>query len=346
MRPENANVALQQKGTVMAKRVGLKSGKTSVKRGVQKPSKSAATNSPKAAATKLDETPPTPSAIVATPPEPVVETPVPKQPVGSAPRKPKAKTTPTRLKTASAPASVIAAASPETAAPLPVLEVETAPAPSPTIEADAKVATDPAPVPTPLIEVEPVPEATAEARPEPAPPADPAADVEPMPELTAVCTAAEADGPSGPASDEFQPVEEPSLEVEQEIAASEQPELAAAGYEERSTTALLESLVYPLTTPYSTFLNAIVESSNAATTGIEALSEEITEYGWRQFDEVFAAWKRVLQTSSPAELFQSQCDYARDVLDDFLDQSTKVTFATIRLANEVAEPLARPPQTH
>lgn len=309
----------------MAKRVGLKSGKTSVKRGVQKPSKSAATNGPKAAAAKFAEAPPSPPTIVAAPPEPVAETPAPVPPVGSEPRKSKAKTAPTRPKVASAPASVIAAASPEATAPLPVLEVETAPIPSPTTEAVADVAAESEPVPSPVTNVEPVPE--------PAP----------------VSVPTEIEAVSEPALEASSPVEDPepeSPEPQSKVETLPSEEAVATQEQEPSTAPLLESLVSPLTAPYSTFLNAIVESSNAATTGLEAISEEITEYGWRQFDEIFAAWKRVLQTSSPAELFQSQCDYARDVLDDFLDQSTKVTFATIRLANEVAEPLARPPQTH
>ena len=89
-------------------------------------------------------------------------------------------------------------------------------------------------------------------------------------------------------------------------------------------------------------LDMVVDSSSAATAGLESLSQEIVEFGLQQFDEMFAAWKRLLQTGTPMEGFASQCDYTRSVLDDFLGEGAKLTNAMLKFASDVAEPITRP----
>jgi len=128
--------------------------------------------------------------------------------------------------------------------------------------------------------------------------------------------------------------------------------MTAAGDEYGAATPVLEDFFHSIT-DQSLVLNAasdlmrqnldlVADSSSAATASLETLGQEIAQFGWRQFDEMFVAWKRLLQAGSPIEGFASQCDYTCGALDGLFGQGAKITLAMMKLASDVTEPMTRP----
>jgi hypothetical protein len=151
------------------------------------------------------------------------------------------------------------------------------------------------------------------------------------------------------------PVESVSVEalvVEIEAPPAEQSEETVSSDEYGAAIPVLEDLFHSIT-DQSLALNAasdfvrqnldmVADSSSAATASLETLGQEIAEFGWRQFDEMFVAWKRLLQAGSPIEGFASQCDYTCGALDGLFGQGTKITLAMMKLASDVTDPMIRP----
>ena len=326
------------------RRVESGRGESTVKakaRKTPKPAHTSSARAPKKATVKPADAAP---LAIAAPPAPTVLETVALPVVETAPAKPRM---------ASEPKKATVKAKVRKAPKLPAL------APAATIAApaiaDAAISVPPVPadskheVPSPI--VEPVPmtatiEPAAEAAPEsPQPPID---VVSPVPALAAPEVTAEA------AAFEEIPEIAPPIEIlasVDETIASPSEQSATTGDDDGTATPVLETILVSVTkgNPFfkgpPTFvqegLDAMVDSSSAASAGLEALGQEIAEFGMRRFDEAFAAWKGLMQARSPVERFQSQCDYARSALDDILGESSKVTLAMIKLAGEVSQPVTR-----
>lgn len=335
------------------RRVGTERGKATVNARVGKAPKPANTGrarGSKAAAGKFTDTA---SPVIAAPPVPIeAKKDVPSPMIEAAPTM--RRVGPKRAKTAvkakprkvPRPADTAPARSPEAAAgpappaisvlsvPLeieahvPSPPVEAAPTATATMESGADVATESSQPPSPSIDV-----------------------VSPMPAVKEVDVTAEFN-----AAFETAPIEFPSTDnsdfVDQPTAsAGEQSAVTVTGDDDRSKTPTLETFLVSVPNPNPLFkdapafvtqnLKTMVRSSSAAASGLGALNHEIAEFGWRQFDEIFAAWKVLLHTRSPAERFQSQCDYACGALEGIFGQGSKVMLAMLKLASEVTEPVAR-----
>jgi hypothetical protein len=346
--PTTANAAAQQKGKFMSKRpVGTRGGKATPKAKAQKSSKLAAAapaRRAKAAAVKtadempappvptmIEETVTTPIATIATPEhgvKPKVAKPAVKAKKRQAPKPAPSKPVPV---SESAAATVVDAAPEPMSAPAAPAEIEEQ-VPASTVEL-------PSPDVLPL-------ESEAVAALDSSLPADLPIDVvSPIPEPVEADALTAEDAPI-----ESAPVE--ALVVEIEASAEGQSEVTAARDEYGAATPVLEDFFHSIT-DQSLVLNAasdlmrqnldlVSDSSSAATASLETLGQEIAEFGWRQFDEVFAAWKRLLQAGSPIEGFASQCDYTCGALDGLFGQGAKITLAMMKLASDVTEPMTRP----
>lgn len=86
-------------------------------------------------------------------------------------------------------------------------------------------------------------------------------------------------------------------------------------------------------------VEAIVASSKIAAKGVEALGNDVADYGRKSFEEASAALKGFAEAKSPTDFFKLQSDYARAAFDGLVAQSAKVSEAVIKLAGEVAEPI-------
>jgi hypothetical protein len=88
-------------------------------------------------------------------------------------------------------------------------------------------------------------------------------------------------------------------------------------------------------------LETVMHSSSAATRQFESLGREVAEFGWRQLEGMFAAWAALLQTKSPIDRLQVQCDYACAALKSVVGQGSRTAIAVIDLADEMKAPIAR-----
>ncbi len=87
-------------------------------------------------------------------------------------------------------------------------------------------------------------------------------------------------------------------------------------------------------------VEALVASSRIAARGAETIGQEAAEFGRKSFEEASAVLKRMAEVKSPTELFKLQSDYARSAFDAMIAESSKLSETMLKLAGEVAEPLA------
>ena len=87
-------------------------------------------------------------------------------------------------------------------------------------------------------------------------------------------------------------------------------------------------------------VEALVASSRIAARGAETIGQEAAEFGRKSFEEASAVLKRMAEVKSPTELFKLQSDYARSAFDAMIAESSKLSETVLKLAGEVAEPLA------
>ena len=86
-------------------------------------------------------------------------------------------------------------------------------------------------------------------------------------------------------------------------------------------------------------VEAFVASSKVAARGVEQLSQEVSEFSRRSFEQASTAFRSFSEVRSPADLFRLQSDFARQAFDGIVAESSKVSETVLKLAGEVAEPL-------
>jgi phasin family protein len=87
-------------------------------------------------------------------------------------------------------------------------------------------------------------------------------------------------------------------------------------------------------------VEAIVASTKVAAKGVENLGQEVAETARKTFEEASATLRGFAEIKSPADFFRLQTEFARGQFDSFVAESAKMSEAIIKLAGDVAEPLA------
>ncbi|HEX6375143.1 MAG TPA: phasin family protein [Allosphingosinicella sp.] len=87
-------------------------------------------------------------------------------------------------------------------------------------------------------------------------------------------------------------------------------------------------------------VEAIVASTKIVAKGLETVGQEVAEYSRKSFEDASAALKGFAEVKSAADFFRLQSDFARSQFDGFVSESSKLSETMIKLAGDVAEPLA------
>jgi phasin family protein len=87
-------------------------------------------------------------------------------------------------------------------------------------------------------------------------------------------------------------------------------------------------------------VEAIVASTKVAAKGVEKIGHEVAELSRKSFEEASAALRGFAEIKSPTDLFRLQGEFARGQFDTFVAEGAKLSEAMIKLAGDVAEPLA------
>lgn len=87
-------------------------------------------------------------------------------------------------------------------------------------------------------------------------------------------------------------------------------------------------------------VEAVVASTKVAARGIETIGQEVAEYGRKSFEDASAALKSFAEVKTPADFFRLQSEFARTQFDALVAESSKLSETVIKLAGEVAEPIA------
>lgn len=87
-------------------------------------------------------------------------------------------------------------------------------------------------------------------------------------------------------------------------------------------------------------VEAMVASTKIVAKGFETVGQEVAEYGRKSFEDASAALKSFTEVKSATDFFRLQSDFARTQFDGFVSESSKLSETMIKLAGDVAEPLA------
>jgi phasin family protein len=87
-------------------------------------------------------------------------------------------------------------------------------------------------------------------------------------------------------------------------------------------------------------VEAMVASTKIVAKGLETVGQEVAEYSRKSFEDASAALKSFTQVKSATDFFRLQSDFARGAFDGFVSESSKLSETMIKLAGDVAEPLA------
>jgi phasin family protein len=87
-------------------------------------------------------------------------------------------------------------------------------------------------------------------------------------------------------------------------------------------------------------LEAIVESSKIAATGMQKLGQDAAVYAKSSYENATSAFKSMTSVKSPTELFKLQSDFARASFDAFVAEASRSTEAALKLAGEIAQPIS------
>ncbi len=87
-------------------------------------------------------------------------------------------------------------------------------------------------------------------------------------------------------------------------------------------------------------MEALVASTQAATKGAEALSKAAADYSKKSMDELTVTMKTLTSAKSPKEFFEVNNQIAKANYDNFVAHSSKFTEMSIKLVNDVFEPLS------
>jgi phasin family protein len=87
-------------------------------------------------------------------------------------------------------------------------------------------------------------------------------------------------------------------------------------------------------------VEAMVASTKIVAKGLETVGQEVAEYSRKSFEDASAALKGFAEVKSATDFFRLQSDFARSQFDGFVSESSKLSETMIKLAGDVAEPLA------
>ena len=87
-------------------------------------------------------------------------------------------------------------------------------------------------------------------------------------------------------------------------------------------------------------VEALVASTKVAARGLETIGQEVAEFGRRSFEDASAAMRGFADVKSPADFFRLQTEFARSQFDSAVSESSKLSEKMIKLAGDVAEPIA------
>ena len=87
-------------------------------------------------------------------------------------------------------------------------------------------------------------------------------------------------------------------------------------------------------------VEAFVASTKIVAKGLETVGQEVAEYSRKSFEDASAALKSFAEVKSATDFFRLQSDFARSQFDGFVAESSKLSETMIKLAGDVAEPLA------
>lgn len=87
-------------------------------------------------------------------------------------------------------------------------------------------------------------------------------------------------------------------------------------------------------------VEAMVASTKVVAKGLETVGQEVAEYSRKSFEGASAALKSFTEVKSATDFFRLQSEFARTQFDGFVAESSKLSETMIKLAGDVAEPLA------
>lgn len=87
-------------------------------------------------------------------------------------------------------------------------------------------------------------------------------------------------------------------------------------------------------------VEAIVASTKIVAKGLETVGQEVAEYSRKSFEDASTALRSFAEVKSATDFFRLQSDFARSQFDGFVSESSKLSETMIKLAGDVAEPLA------
>jgi len=87
-------------------------------------------------------------------------------------------------------------------------------------------------------------------------------------------------------------------------------------------------------------VEALVESGKIAAKGVETLGQEAVDYSRKSFEKATASFKSFSTVKTPTEFFQFQSQLFATGFDDFAKEAAKSSEALLKLAGDVAQPLA------
>ena len=87
-------------------------------------------------------------------------------------------------------------------------------------------------------------------------------------------------------------------------------------------------------------VEAMVASTKIVAKGLETVGQEVAEYSRKSFEDASAALKGFAEVKSATDFFRLQSDFVRGQFDGFVAESSKLSETMIKLAGDVAEPLA------
>ncbi|HYW17414.1 MAG TPA: phasin family protein [Allosphingosinicella sp.] len=87
-------------------------------------------------------------------------------------------------------------------------------------------------------------------------------------------------------------------------------------------------------------VEAMVASTKVVAKGLETVGQEVAEYSRKSFEDASAALKSFTEVKSATDFFRLQSEFARSQFDGLVAESSKLSETMIKLAGDVAEPLA------
>jgi len=87
-------------------------------------------------------------------------------------------------------------------------------------------------------------------------------------------------------------------------------------------------------------VDALVQSANAASKGLEALSAEVMSYSKQSIEDYMAATKAAMGSRSVQEFMEINTDYAKTAFDSYVGRFTKLGDMASTTAKDAFEPLS------